>query len=112
MDLMQRQGWFVYLDRDVLGGSYPIWVIRQQGDEDREILREGGIEKMAPNASSGPPTADLSKEAAQGLLEELWHQGFRPKGEMGSEGERAALKAHIDDLRYTRNALLGRLLKE
>lgn len=51
------------------------------------------------------PAIELSREAAQELLEELWRLGFRPSKE-GSEGQLAAVTRHLEDQR----ALSWRLL--
>ena len=45
------------------------------------------------------PTASLSREAMQGLFNELWRAGFRPKDGTGNSGHVAALEYHLEDMR-------------
>jgi hypothetical protein len=42
----------------------------------------------------------LSEEAAQQLMEELWHAGVRPAAAAGSIGQLAAVEAHLRDMRH------------
>ena len=44
------------------------------------------------------PTLTLTFEEAEALMSELWVAGVRPSG-VGSSGELAATKAHLDDMR-------------
>lgn len=53
-----------------------------------------------------PPTFSLTKEAAQGLLDELWSVGVRPSNGAGNVGELAATKYHLEDMRQIVAALM------
>jgi hypothetical protein len=44
------------------------------------------------------PVAYMPKEAVQNLMDSLWRNGFRPKGE-GTIGQLEAKDSHITDLR-------------
>jgi hypothetical protein len=45
------------------------------------------------------PTARMSRNAMQGLFNELWKAGFRPKDGTGNSGHVEALKYHLEDMR-------------
>lgn len=45
------------------------------------------------------PTAHLSGDTAQQLMDELWRAGIRPTEGAGSAGSLAATKAHLEDMR-------------
>lgn len=42
----------------------------------------------------------LTKEAAQQLMDELWHVGLRPTEGTGSAGSLAATERHLADMRH------------
>ena len=48
---------------------------------------------------SHPPALEMRAEAAQTLMDELYRAGFRPSAGEISGDERAALKAHLADMR-------------
>ncbi len=45
------------------------------------------------------PTARLGSVAMQGLFNEMWRAGFRPKDGTGNSGHVEALKYHLEDMR-------------
>lgn len=45
------------------------------------------------------PTARMSRTAMQGLFNEMWRSGFRPKDGTGNSGHVEALKYHLEDMR-------------
>lgn len=56
----------------------------------------------APSAEPGitpAPTFSLEPEAAQQLMDELWHAGIRPTEGTGSAGSLAATERHLSDMR-------------
>ena len=66
------------------------------------------LQTREDGAALAPPFLALEHDEAQMLFNELWQAGLRPTTEIGSEGERQALKAHITDLRGVVKALLPR----
>jgi len=58
-------------------------------------------ELLTPETEHAPcePTMRFGEEDARGLMDALWAAGIRPSNEVGSEGEKAALMAHLADLR-------------
>jgi hypothetical protein len=62
------------------------------------IARTINIETADRGSCLTEPLIELSRDDAQGLFNELWRAGLRPTTEIGSEGERVALKNHIADL--------------
>jgi hypothetical protein len=45
------------------------------------------------------PTFTIDHDAAQQLLNELWHLGFRPADGTGSAGQLQATEKHLEDMR-------------
>lgn len=45
------------------------------------------------------PSLSISPQAAQTLMDDLWHAGFRPTEGTGSTGALAATQRHLDDMR-------------
>ena len=57
---------------------------------------------MAPQEEAGirvEPTMFLDESALQGILEQLWNLGFRPRKTSFGEGELKATKYHLEDMR-------------
>jgi hypothetical protein len=52
------------------------------------------------------PTAVLTQNAAQMLMDELWQCGLRPTEGSGSAGSLAATERHLDDMRAIAKGLL------
>jgi hypothetical protein len=46
-----------------------------------------------------PKALDLSRQEIQGLMDELWRNGFRPSNVEGVGGELTATKYHLEDMR-------------
>jgi hypothetical protein len=45
------------------------------------------------------PLFTLSKNQAQGLMNELWNAGIRPTDDVDNKGELKATKMHLEDMR-------------
>jgi len=46
-----------------------------------------------------PPTLEVFNGDFQALANDLWREGFRPADAMGSAGELAATRRHLEDFR-------------
>lgn len=46
-----------------------------------------------------PKLGSFDKATLQNLFNELWREGFRPKGEQYTDSTFAALKGHLEDMR-------------
>jgi hypothetical protein len=55
--------------------------------------------KQAVSGEALTETFRLSNEAAQRLMDSLWHCGIRPVGAKGSTGQLAATERHLEDMR-------------
>ncbi len=55
-----------------------------------ENLPRGGLIK---------PTLSLEQNEAQGIFNQLWHMGFRPKDGTGNSGHIESMKYHLEDMR-------------
>jgi len=61
-----------------------------------------------PNDGTTPePSMQLSPEAAQQLMDQLWQAGLRPTEGTGSAGSLAATQKHLDDMRAIVGQQLG-----
>lgn len=45
------------------------------------------------------PTATIDADAAQVLMDDLWHCGIRPTESAGTAGSMRAVERHLDDMR-------------
>ena len=54
-----------------------------------------------------PPMMTLENQAAQSLMDQLWHCGLRPSEGSGSAGALAATQQHLDDMRAIAFKKLG-----
>jgi len=66
----------------------------------------GGFHVMEPAVFRGheqgefvPPSLVMPHDAAQRLMDELWHQGCRPSQAVGSVGQLESVKYHLEDMR-------------
>lgn len=58
------------------------------------------------------PTFRMDQEAAQDLLNDLWHAGLRPSDGTGSTGQLAATENHLKDMQEIVKKLLDKILTE
>jgi hypothetical protein len=89
----------VHLNHNRLMASGELCIIQELGDsvwQAQPIVFEH-VEK--PYYTMHEPTIRLNDETLQGLMNELWHAGFRPKDDIGGAGELGATKAHLKDMR-------------
>jgi hypothetical protein len=56
------------------------------------------MRNVEPGASRGP-SLSIAPDAAQTLMDDLWHCGFRPTDGTGSVGQLAATERHLEDMR-------------
>lgn len=57
------------------------------------------IEMVKEGLEIREPFLDLNSEDAQGLFNQFWNAGFRPKDGTGNGGHIDALKYHLEDMR-------------
>lgn len=76
------------------------------------LIRQGrdvGVNVVMEPAEDGQPvdpTITIPIEAAQTLMDDLWHAGLRPTEGTGSAGAMRATEAHLADLRKITFAVL------
>lgn len=56
------------------------------------------MEKV-PEGQTVAPTMTITNQAAQSLMDELWHAGLRPSEGSGSAGSLKATERHLEDMR-------------
>jgi len=56
------------------------------------------MQRREPGTYITEPTFDLTGDAAQTLMDDLWHCGFRPSEGAGSAGSLAATERHLKDM--------------
>jgi hypothetical protein len=70
------------------------------GSEDRKLrVKEIIIEEMETSALVVDPSFQLSNDAAQTLMDDLWNAGLRPTEGAGSAGALRAVERHLEDMR-------------
>lgn len=69
-------------------------IIVIDGDAIGRLTMEKAIEGMRVD-----PTVELSNQAAQTLMDDLWHAGIRPTEGHGSAGSLKATQDHLKDMR-------------
>ena len=74
-------------------------LVREKHSDGRiSVVKNLTLEAIAPGMYSGP-TATVTREAAQVLMDDLWHAGLRPSEGSGSAGSLRATEKHLDDMR-------------
>jgi hypothetical protein len=64
--------------------------------------------KTTESADYVEPAFNLSMEAAQVLIDDLWHAGLRPSEGTGSAGQLAAVERHLRDMQHIALGLLAK----
>lgn len=77
-----------------------MWQPANEGKDDAYIADPIVFRKRMQGDHTVPPaTMALSRDAAQRLMDELWHVGLRPSEGSGSAGSLAATERHLADMR-------------
>jgi hypothetical protein len=70
------------------------------GSEDRKSrVKEIIIEEIESPFLVPEPSFQLSNDAAQTLMDDLWNAGIRPTEGAGSAGAMRAVERHLEDMR-------------
>lgn len=100
-----------YIRRHVYGYGYEIYLAEYSGTTVRAIATGVTMEELDPEGPAvlieRPPIIVLDNREATQLMDELWNAGVRP-GDIGSVGERTALKEARDWAQSVANRLLDR----
>jgi hypothetical protein len=62
-------------------------------------IAEGLTLRHLPAGEHAAPTLNMTGDAAQQLMDELWRCGLRPSEGSGSAGSLAATQRHLEDMR-------------
>ena len=65
------------------------------------------MQTVESQGTANGPTLSIQHDAAQLLMDDLWHAGFRPSEGSGSAGSLAATERHLQDMRKIAFDLLG-----
>lgn len=85
----------VHADWKFMKQAVDIYLIDREGCSHAQPL----VMEKTPEASIIQPCFDLSKKAAQQMMDELWRCGFRPSEGSGSAGSLLATEKHLKDMR-------------
>lgn len=88
-----------HLREDLYGFSIELHIA--QCDDNRKVTgvaRPMTFDAVTPGQHSSP-AATLERADAQGLMDELWHLGFRPEKGHTSKGQIEATEKHLNDMR-------------
>jgi len=90
----------IKIARNQFGEGYMVAIIGERSAKDRSLsvaepiemkyIKEGGLIK---------PALDISFQAAQELIDNLWDCGLRPSEGSGSAGAMLATQRHLQDMR-------------
>lgn len=84
-----------WVNKDIRRRAYDLTVFRNVGEP---FAASPLVFAATDEGQIIPPTMQLSLEDASLLMTELWNAGVRPAG-VGSQGELAAVKYHLEDMR-------------
>jgi len=98
-------GWWlnrirIRFGKTLLEQFYNVYIAKEGDDGVSHI---GEPVRMVPYEdyhTNPPPTLELSPDALQYIMNDLWNMGFRPTNEVGTSGHLGAMKEHIKDLRF------------
>lgn len=68
-------------------------------EDQRFIGKPVELEEHSNEAMIIDPTARITKQQAQVLIDDLWAAGLRPTEGAGSAGQLAATERHLEDMR-------------
>ncbi len=63
------------------------------------VFVAGLVTKEVVDGVRHAPSVTITREAAQVLMDDLWHCGFRPAEVLEAGGTLEAMKAHLEDMR-------------
>ncbi len=106
MKFTDNKQWRFYAAKDLPSMTYQLYWMAEaiSGQLYQRKLTAEEIQNE-PHAMADPTMA-ISYEEATSLMTELWNAGCRPTGIESTQGEVAALKAHIASQQKTVNSLL------
>lgn len=93
-----RRGLEFWANKDIRRRAIDVMVINHAGVQGTVTVAEPMVYRAEEEGVVQPPTMSLSYEEAAELMTELWGAGIRPSG-VGSSGELAATKYHLEDMR-------------
>lgn len=77
--------------------GFQVWIFERNNDG-LHVADPVTIRRVEQEGVTFPPTLQLSSNAAQTLLDDLWVAGLRPTDYHDTRGEVTAMRAHIADL--------------
>jgi hypothetical protein len=95
---MIRQGLEFWVNKDIRRRAFELTVFSHASPDTVAVAKTLVFETIEPNETIARPSMSLTFEEAEALITELWNSGVRPSG-VGSSGELAATKAHLEDMR-------------
>lgn len=88
----------VYAQRDMLSRSIELHFVSEGAGGLEGIAKPMVFETRNDGAAYAEPAIRIDYEAAQQLMDELWHVGIRPTEGTGSAGSLAATERHLADM--------------
>ena len=74
---------------------------------DAKVVKIDTHPLKGPYHESYPEPVSLPRDLWQGVMNDLWHMGFRPSNVVASEGLKEAMASHIGDLRKITDQVIG-----
>lgn len=92
--------------RNGFGNKIELAIFDVQGREAVGFVGRLQFDKFDEGECTPNPSATISKDAAQKLMDDLWECGLRPSEGTGSAGSLAATERHLKDMQAIAKGLL------
>lgn len=87
----------VHVEREIWNDNISIRIATK--DADNFYVAKSVVFQQADVGAYIDPCLRLPFDAAQKLMDELWHAGVRPAQTIGTAGQTDAIKYHLEDMR-------------
>lgn len=101
-NVIVRDEWRLSQGDDYFNETIGIYIIHHSGDGRRSVAKPVVIELDEVALSEGriiDPSMRIDTENAQGIFQQLWDRGYRPKNGESSMAHVEAMKYHLEDMR-------------
>lgn len=94
----------ILAERRLMTGRFEIGIFRDTTTGQTQVSERAAPLVWTPMPAEGEcvrvePTLSLPPDAAQMLMDQLWHAGIRPTAGAGSAGQLTATERHLEDMR-------------
>lgn len=93
--------WLIDLQRTIWSRDIEVRIGTRDDDGRVSVMQPAIMQSLTDDQAAQfvPPCMSIPIEAAQALMDELWHVGLRPSEGTGSAGSLAATERHLADMK-------------